>query len=169
MKYSLLIRVLHALLAFLIITQLILGFGYTSNFFDSGWIINLHKSFGVVTFFVIPLLVIARIISVRPAYKPPLPLFQLLIAKVVHLGIYISAFSIAFSGVVGSMLTAFSWKIFFIIPFPELLTTNVPLRAEVFSYHYVFASILFILVIIHIAASLFHQLIVKDNILNRMK
>ena len=165
MKYSLLVRDLHALLAFLIIAQLILGFGYTSNFFDSGWIINLHKSFGVVTFFVIPLLVIARIISVRPTYKPPL----LLIAKVVHLGIYISAFGMAFSGVVGSMLMGFSWKIFFIIPFPELLTTNVPLGAEVFSYHYVFASILFILVIIHIAAALFHQLILKDNILNRMK
>ncbi|ALB02177.1 branched-chain alpha-keto acid dehydrogenase subunit E2 [Francisella persica ATCC VR-331] len=169
MKYSLSVRALHALLAFLIIAQLILGFSYTNNFFDSGWIINLHKSFGVVTFFVIPLLVIARIISVRPAYKPPLPLFQLLIAKVVHLWIYISAFSMAFSGVVGSMLMGFSWNIFFIIPFPELLTTNVPLGEEVFSYHYIFSSILLILVIIHIAAALSHQLIVKDNILNRMK
>lgn len=169
MKYSLPVRVLHGLLAFLIIMQLILGFGYAQGCFDSKWIMTLHKSFGLVIFFVIPLLVVARFFSIKPPYNPPLPLLQLIIAKIVHLGLYISAFGMAFSGVVGSMLVGYPWKIFFVIPFPEIITPNFELGSKIFSYHYIFASVLLVLVVLHIAAALHHQLIVKDNILARMK
>ncbi|EDZ90432.1 cytochrome b [Francisella tularensis] len=169
MKYSLPVRVLHGLLAFLIIMQLILGFGYAYDLFDSRWIMTLHKSFGLVTFFVVPLLVIAKFFSIKPPYNPPLPLLQLIIAKIVHLGLYISAFGMAFSGVVGSMLMGYPWKIFFVIPFPEIITPNFELGSKIFSYHYIFASVLLVLVVLHIAAALYHQLIVKDNILSRIK
>lgn len=86
-----------------------------------------------------------------------------------HLGLYISAFGMAFSGVVGSMLMGYPWKIFFVIPFPEIITPNFELGSKIFSYHYIFASVLLVLVVLHIAAALHHQLIVKDNILARMK
>lgn len=169
MKYSLTVRVLHGLLAFLIIMQLILGFGYAQGCFDSKWIMTLHKSFGLVTFFEVPLLVIAKFFSIKPPYNPPLPLLQLIIAKIVHLGLYISAFGMDFSGVVGSMLMGYPWKIFFVIPFPEIFKTNYTLVVKIFSYHYVFASIVLALVVLHIVAAMYHKLVLKDNIISRMK
>lgn len=169
MKYSLPVRVLHSTLAFLIIAQLILGFGFAKSFLDFSWVIGLHKSFGLITFFVIPLLVIARVFSPKLKYDPPMPMYQHILAKVVHLGLYICAFGMAFSGLVGSMLMNYPWKIFFVIPFPNILPTNMSLGSQIFSYHYVFASVLLVLVIAHILAALFHQIILKDNILSRMK
>ncbi|MDE5018911.1 cytochrome b/b6 domain-containing protein, partial [Francisella tularensis subsp. holarctica] len=73
------------------------------------------------------------------------------------------------SGVVGSMLMGYPWKIFFVIPFLEIITPNFELGSKIFSYHYIFASVLLVLVVLHIAAALYDQLIVKDNILARMK
>ncbi|MBD2809085.1 cytochrome b/b6 domain-containing protein, partial [Francisella tularensis] len=61
------------------------------------------------------------------------------------------------------------WKIFFGIPFPEIITPNFELGSKFFSYHYIFASVLLLLVVLHIAASIYHQLIIKDNNLDRMK
>ncbi|WP_388064007.1 cytochrome b/b6 domain-containing protein [Klebsiella pneumoniae] len=49
------------------------------------------------------------------------------------------------------------------------MTPNFELGSKIFSYHYIFASVLLVLVVLHIAAALYHQLIVKDNILARMK
>ncbi|MED7819395.1 MULTISPECIES: cytochrome b [unclassified Francisella] len=169
MKYNTCIRLLHAILATLIIIQLILGFGFSFGILNFSWVIVLHKSFGLLTFFVIIMLVIARVLSKKLSYNPPLPLIQHIIAKIVHLGIYISAFGMATSGLLGSMLMNYPWKIFFILPFPEIFTTNYSLGIKIFSYHYVFASILLVLVVLHIAAALYHQLILKDNILARMK
>ncbi|MDE4976068.1 cytochrome b/b6 domain-containing protein, partial [Francisella tularensis subsp. holarctica] len=71
MKYSLPVRVLHSLLAFLIIAKLILGFGYAYDLFDSRCIMTLHKSFGLVIIFVIPLLAVAKFFSIKPPYNPP--------------------------------------------------------------------------------------------------
>ncbi|ASG67017.1 branched-chain alpha-keto acid dehydrogenase subunit E2 [Francisella halioticida] len=169
MKYNLCIRSLHIVLASLIITQLILGFGFAFEILNFSWIIVLHKSLGLLTFFVILTLAAARIFSKKLHYDPPLPLIQYIIAKIVHLGIYISAFGMALSGLLGSMLMNYPWKIFFIIPFPEIFKTNYSLGVKIFSYHYVFATILLILVVLHITAALYHQLILKDNILARMK
>ena len=169
MKHNLSVRILHAILAFLIIAQLILGFGFSYNILNFKWVMVLHKSFGLTTFFIILGLIITRIFSYKPKYDPPLPIIQLIIAKCVHFGMYISAFGMAVSGLGGAILVNHPWKIFFIIPFPEIFKTNIPLGREIFSYHYVFATILLVLVVIHIIAALFHQFILKDNIIARIK
>ncbi|QIW11011.1 cytochrome b/b6 domain-containing protein [Francisella sp. LA112445] len=169
MKYNIFIRLLHKILASLIIIQLILGFAFAFAILDFVWIMVLHKSFGLLTFFIIIMLVVARILSKKLQYDPPLPRIQYMIAKIVHLGLYISALGMALSGLLGSMLMGYQWKIFFIIPFPEIFEADYSLGAKIFSYHYLFATILLILVVLHIVAALYHWLILKDNISTRMK
>lgn len=169
MKYSLAVRKLHAILATLIILQLSLGFAFAKGALNADWVIGLHKSFGVITVFVILLLVIFRIFSRKPKYDPPLPKSQILIARLVHLGIYISASAMALSGLIGSMLMNYHWNFFFVVPFPEVFKTNYSLGMQIFSYHYIFACILLILVLVHIAAAFFHQFVMKDDIIARIK
>ncbi|AIT09587.1 branched-chain alpha-keto acid dehydrogenase subunit E2 [Candidatus Francisella endociliophora] len=169
MKYSRPVRRLHSILAFLITIQLVLGFSFAKGIINTDWVITLHKSFGVLTTIAIFLLVIIRIFSRKPTYPKPLPKIQIIVARLVHLGIYISALGMALSGLIGSMLMNSSWNFFFIIPFPQMLKTDFSLGMQIFSYHYIFASILLILILMHIAAALFHQFILKDDIIARIK
>ena len=167
--YNLSVRLLHKILAVLIIAQLLFGFAYAWGFLDYKWVITLHKSSGLVVLTVTLLLIIARLFSRKPAYSPPLSSWQKALARIVHLGIYVSALAMALSGLIGSMLMGYPWKVFFIAPLPELFKVNQELGSQVFSYHYTFASILTVLVTLHIVAALYHHVIIRDKTLHRMR
>ena len=167
--YSLSVRLLHKILAMLIVVQILFGFAYAWNVVSFEWIITLHKSFGVIILTLTLLLLFVRLFSRKPAYTTPLPFWQHAVARIVHLGIYISALAMALSGLIGYMLMGYHWNIFFIAPLPDFLKTNQELGSQIFSYHYIFATILSVLVLSHIIAALYHQFIVKDNLLIRMK
>jgi cytochrome b561 len=167
--YSFSLRLLHKILAIFIIIQLLIGFGFEWGFFESKQVITLHKSFGLCIFFITIFTIIAKIISDKPPYSPALPLWQYIVAKATHLGLYVCIMSMCLSGLIGSMLMDFSWKIFFVIPFPNILPIDQSLGWKIFSYHSVFATILGLLVILHILAALYHHFILKDKILSRIK
>lgn len=167
--YSFSVRLLHKILAVLIIVQLLFGFAFAWGVLDYKWVITLHKSFGLFILLVTILLIIVRLFSHKRKYIKPLPFWQNILARVVHLGIYISALGMALSGLIGSMLMGYPWKVFFIAPLPQFFKVNPELGSQIFSYHYTFASILVILVAGHIIAALYHQFIVKDKLLSRMK
>ncbi len=122
--YSLSVRLLHKTLAILVIAQLVLGFAYAWDIASYKWIIILHKSFGLVILIVTLLLILVRLFSHKPVYAQPLPFWQNILARVVHLGIYISALGMALSGLIGSMLMGYPWKVFFIAPLPSFLKVN---------------------------------------------
>ncbi len=46
----------------------------------------------------------------------------------------------ALSGLIGSMLMGYPWKVFFISPLPSFLKVNPELGSQIFSYHYTFAG-----------------------------
>lgn len=167
--YSYTLRLLHKILAVFIILQLTVGFAFAWGIFESNSIITLHKSSGLCILFIAMFTVIARIIGNKPKYSPELPLWQKIIAKLTHLGLYVSIFGMCLSGLVGSMLMGYSWKVFFIIPFPNFLPINQSLGWQIFSYHSVFATVLSLLILPHITAALYHHFILKDKILLRMK
>lgn len=167
--YSFSLRILHKILAIFIVLQLLVGFGFEWVFFESKQIITLHKSFGLCIFFIIILTIIVKIVSDKPPYSPALPLWQYIVAKITHLGLYICIMGMCLSGLIGSILMGYPWKIFFVIPFPNFLPTNQSLGWEIFSYHSVFATVLGLLVTLHILAALYHQFILKDGLLSRMK
>ena len=148
--------------------QLLFGFAYAWDLLSDKWVITLHKSFGLVILLVTLLLIVARLFSRKPEYTPPLPFWQKTLARVVHLGIYISALAMVLSGLIGSMLIGYPWKVFFIAPLPTFFKANQELGSEIFSYHYTFASILVVLVTLHIVAVVYHHFIVKDKTLHRM-
>lgn len=167
--YSFLVRLLHKVLAVLIMAQLLFGFAYAWDFINYKWVITLHKSFGLVILIVTLLLIVARLFSRKPAYSPSLPFWQKALARIVHLGMYISALAMALSGLIGSMFMGYPWKVFFIAPLPQIFKVNQELGSQIFSYHYTFASILAILVAVHIVAVVYHHFIIKDKIIYRMR
>ena len=169
-RYS---RWLHWLIAFLILLNVFLGWRIDP---ESPWfrsIINLHKSIGIA----ILLLTFARI-AVRLAYKappePPMPRWQALAAKALHLGFYIVMIGMPLTGWLmvstSSRPIPFFFMEWFHLPVPQDNAPNAKAIHETFeTIHDLIAKLLIYgMIPLHVAAALKHQLVDKDNLLEHM-
>ncbi|MBP2158844.1 MULTISPECIES: cytochrome b/b6 domain-containing protein [Asticcacaulis] len=169
-RYS---RWLHWLIAFLILLNVFLGWRLDA---ESPWfrsIINLHKSIGIS----ILLLTFVRI-AVRLAYKappePPMPKWQALAAKTLHLGFYVVMIAMPLSGWLMVSTSARPIPFFFMewfhLPVPQGDAPNAKAIHETFeAIHNLVAKLLIYgMIPLHVLAALKHQLVDKDNLLEHM-
>lgn len=170
MRHNYIVRGLHRVVAVLVILQLLIGFGYGLKIitFYPSIVMTLHKSLGVTLLAVVVIMIIMRLISGRVAYNPPLNSIQHFIAKLVHIGLYVSTLGMALSGSLASALYHSQWKFFFVIPMPQLFERNTALAGQIFAWHTIFAYVLLVLVVLHIVAAIFHKVVLRDNIWQRM-
>lgn len=170
MRHNYIVRGLHRVVALLVILQLLLGFGYGLNIITGypSVVMTLHKSLGITLLIVMVVMLVMRLISGKVAYSPPLSTVQHFLAKFVHIGLYVATFGMALSGAIASALYNSQWKFFFVIPMPQIFQRNPELAGQIFAWHYVFAYILLVLVVLHIVAAMFHKVVMRDNIWQRM-
>ena len=173
MKYHLLSRIFHWVMAILIIFMI--GFGiYMTDFISDEntnhlAIYELHKSIGVLVL----ILLIARIIN-RLYHKPPalpesIKNFEKKIAYLAHLGFYFLMLIVPLSGYLMSNFYGFEVKIFGII-LPNLTSQNIDL-AKIFSeIHEISAFSLTGLILLHISAVFKHRFFdqKQNDVLKRM-
>ncbi|MED7819940.1 MULTISPECIES: cytochrome b [unclassified Francisella] len=166
MKYNFWIRQAHKVLGIFIIIQFF--FGMTAYYISlPAWLVDLHRSFGYVAFALVIFLIVTRLIKPNIPYNPPLSILNYIIAKIVHFGLYISVLGMSLTGIIASIFSAHERKIFYLIPLPQI-PNHVDLSSYIFSFHSFFAYMLAICFILHILAVIYHQIILKDNILARM-
>ncbi len=169
---------LHWLIAFFLVALLAMGKYMTGleetdslRYSLTQW----HKSIGIVVL----LLVLARIVW-RLTHEPPaLPgstnLFERVAGHAAHFGLYVLMVIIPVSGWVMVSLSPLKLKteLFGIIPWPHITFLNNVANVEVLAersvdLHTWLANSMIALVLLHIAAALFHQFIKKDQLISRM-
>ena len=128
---------------------------------------TIHKSLGLSLFFV-PLLIIARLVCRNIAYPKQMPMVQKILAKMVHWGMYLSVFIMACSGVIANQLFHSKWQYFYLFEVPNVLSKYPEIASKVFALHFYVAPMLLVLVIAHILAAIYHQVVVKDAVMKRM-
>lgn len=166
MKYNFWIRQAHKVLGIFIIIQFF--FGMTAYYISlPAWLVDLHRSFGYVAFALVIFLIVTRFIKPNVPYNPPLSILNYIIAKIVHFGLYISVLGMSLTGIIASIFSAHERKIFYLIHLPQI-PNHVDLSSYIFSFHNFFAYMLAICFVLHILAVIYHQIILKDNILARM-
>jgi len=160
--------ILHWVIAFLILFMIFLGWRFESHDSMSLSRANLHKSVGIL----ILLLSLVRI-GVRIAYKappePPMPKWQLVSAKALHLGFYVIMIAMPLSGWL--MVSTSPRDIpFFFMHWPHLPVAQNHATHEVFeSVHGLIAKlIIYVMVPLHVLAALKHQFIDKDTVVEHM-
>jgi len=176
-RYSLVQRLLHWLIALLAVVMLGIGLtigalGHKGMVADFGQdvtntIFMYHKSFGVLLLGLMVLRVILRVTVGAPPYRQPLVPWQLAAAKAVHGLLYLVLLA---TPVVGWLATAaegfpvqfFAWQL------PGLIGEDKALGEALFDVHLVLAWILIALIVIHVGAALMHQLIQRDDVMERM-
>lgn len=162
-------RLLHWLMALLVIAMLFIGAGMVASVSERHeWLIHLHKPLGVA----ILLLVIVRLFVRFSTRQPPLPAdlpgWQVLAAKASHGLLYALMLILPVLG--WAMISAAGDPVTLGIgvQLPAILPANATLFAFLRRAHGYLAYLLFLTVLLHLAAALFHGWVRRDGVLQSM-
>jgi cytochrome b561 len=159
---------LHWILAILIGTMIGIGLYMTDlpkNTPARSWYFNLHKSLG---------LLVAAVILIRIGWRlrhaPPRPImtppWQAAAAKISHLALYACMVFMPLTGYLGSAFNKYGVK-FFGLPLPRWAWDDPRIRQIFVTAHEWIANLLIALIVVHIAAALYHAAR-RDDVFGRM-
>ena len=161
-RYNLAARIFHWLGALFILAAWLLveqGEAY----------LDLHKAVGFSFFVWTVLRIINRLVTRAPAY-PPMPAWQTKLASLTHLALYVFMLGMPMTGMMASLFGGFGVDVFGLFTIPGFDNVNRDLARTLMGLHEnVMFNGLIVLIVAHIAAALYHQFIMKDNLLARMK
>jgi cytochrome b561 len=168
-QFVLAARVLHWLMAILIISMLFIGVGMVASVSERHeWLINIHKPLGIA----ILILAIVRLI-VRLRHSPPplpadLPAIQKFAAHASHWLLY--ALMVVIPLVGWAMLSAGGYPVMLgpSLRLPPIFPTNAVAFAILRHAHAWLAMLLFLTFLAHLGAALYHGLIRRDGVLRSM-
>lgn len=157
--------ILHWLIAFMVIGAITIGMLYldSPNTPEKIPYLQLHRAWGIVLFALMVVRLITRFTLKRPAPASTGNAFLDGVAKVTHFLLYFLVLGMLVSGL-GISAQANLTAIF---------QGQAELPADFRIYlprigHGLMYSVLFLVILLHIGAALYHQFILKDNLLARM-
>lgn len=127
-----------------------------------------HKSLGITVLALILLRLAWRWINPTPALPSNSTAFERVASKAVHSLLYIVALAIPISGWVVNSAANIPFKVFRVIPLPDITRPSEQLQELAEEVHEVLVGVLLVLLAIHIAAALRHHFGKKNNVLKRM-
>lgn len=167
-RFPLLMRILHWLLAVLLLSMLFIGARMVTSLADYHRLVSLHRPLGVS----ILVLAVVRFVNRRLSTLPPFPVTmsqrERTIASLSEWLLYGLMIGLPLVG--WAMLSAGSYPIVIYGSFhlPPILPANALLFAVLRRTHTGLAYLLFVAFLAHLSAVLFHTLIVRDGLLRRM-
>jgi len=170
-RYTRAAIVFHWLLALLVFTMIGLGLymtGVPKGSPDRAFYFNLHKSIGVTT----SLLVIARLWWRAKNPPPPLPAsmagWEVQAARINHALLYMCLVVMPLSGFAATQFTKYGIKYFGLFKIPPMGSENKVVYDLLQGIHGVTATLLIVLVIVHVIAALKHLFVDRDGVFQRM-
>jgi cytochrome b561 len=128
----------------------------------------LHKSFGLTVLGLTTVRLLWRLFSITPEAVPNTPTWQMAIAKLVHVAMYILLFAMPISGWLYNSAAGFPLKYFGLFKLPKLSGFDPHLKELAGDAHETFFYILALLMLLHAGAALKHHYLDKDSTLTRM-
>ena len=169
-SWGLLARLLHWGMAVLILIQLVLGI-VALNWPLSPLKLDLfvwHKSVGMLVLGLACLRLVWRVSNPVPQLPSDMSGREQLAAKITHGLLYFLLLALPLSGWIINSAANIPFRIFWLIPLPDLIAPDRQL-AEVFkTVHAVLVVSLLVVLALHIAAALYHHYRRRDTVLLRM-
>lgn len=162
-------RLLHWLMAVLLLAMLFIGAGMVASVSERHeWLLHLHKPLGIALLALVVIRLLVRFSTRQPPLPADLPAVQVLAAKASHWLLYALMLAMPLLG----------WAMISAAGDPVMLSSSlqlpaiVPANAQLFAFlrkaHGYLAYLLFLTVLAHLAAALFHGLIRRDGVLQSM-
>ncbi len=172
MKYALSSRIIHWIMAALIIFMLALGL-YMSDMpkdaVNRMEIYGLHKSLGALALILIIVRIVNRFIFKAPALPDSFPKVEKVLAHLGHIALYLLMIIAPLSGYL--MSNSFGYPVsLFALQMPFLIGTNLEMAPFFKEAHEISTTLLMIVIAIHIAAVVKHRFFDKaeNDVLKRM-
>jgi cytochrome b561 len=168
-RFSGLQRLLHWLMAIMVLAMLFIGVAMVSTLMPRYLtLLAIHKPLGIAILALAVLRLGVRLSLGAPPLPHDLPRAQALAAKLSHVALYALLIVMPFIG--WGMLSAGGYPIVLYgsLHLPELLPHDDQLHAVLWTTHIVLAYTFFAVILLHVAAALFHGLIRRDGVLRAM-
>lgn len=169
-KYHLSLRVLHWLMALVILTLIAVGW-YMTGLEDNDPLRNtlypLHKSFGMLALLLVSIRILVRLWTVVPPLPKTFPQWVKLLSTWVHRLIYVFMFAIPLSGYTMSMAGGYGVKMFG-LTVPNFLPKDKTIAGIAHTFHHYLPYILLGVLVLHIGGVIKHRFFDKEDVLPRM-
>ena len=162
-------RLLHWLMAICILSMLFIGVGMVSTVTPKYLtLVQIHKPLGIAILVLALIRLALRFVYPAPALPPDLPEPMRLAAISSQYILY--ALMIAMPLIGWAMLSAAAYPVVLFggVHLPSILPVNPGLHTLLWHAHYYLAFAFFAIILMHVAAILFHKLIRNDGIFETM-
>jgi cytochrome b561 len=167
-QFALLSRLLHWLMAALLLTMLFIGVAMVASLGDYHRLVSIHRPLGIIILVLAAIRLVNRIFTKLPAFPPTMSRQERWIATASERLLYTLMLALPLVG--WGMLSAGHYPIvmFGSLHLPPILPAAPMLYAFLRRTHTILAYLLFLAFLAHLGAVLFHTLIVRDRLLDRM-
>lgn len=170
-------RLLHWLIAVLVIVTLPIGLTLGTLGFEgaretfgletTNGLYIAHKTIGVLMLVLMLLRVILRLIHGKPPYAVALARPQKIASEIVHGLLYVLLLAMPVIGWMATAAGGFPINFFFWV-LPPLIGENEALSGTLFLWHGIVGWTILGLVLVHVTGALYHWLIRRDGVMQRM-
>lgn len=133
---------------------------------------NWHKWVGVIALALVVLRLLWRFIRPAPALPAQMlstmPRWQQWAHTFTHVGLYALMFAVPLLGMAYSSAAGYPVVLFGLWPLPSLVAADAQLAQTLKGAHALAAWAMLVLVVLHVAGALKHQLIDRDGLMQRM-
>ena len=168
--YSTTARTLHWITALLVVGLIIVGIlldklpeGPVQDIAYDG-----HRSTGLLVMLLTLWRLADRTANPPGPYVPPLPAFQRIGAGIVHFALYAMLIANPLIGLVASWIYGAPVNVFWLFSVPSPFAKNGPLAEKIFGVHALLGWALAAVLVLHIAAAIYHHFVLKDRVVQRM-
>ena len=167
-QFALLSRILHWLMAAMLLAMLFIGASMVTSLGNYHTLVAIHRPLGIMILILAAIRVVNRKFTKLPPFPPTMPRQERFAASASEMFLYALMFALPLVG--WGMLSAGHYPIVMFGPLhlPPILPANPMLYAVLRKTHTILAYLLFLTFLAHLSAVLFHTLIIRDRLLNRM-
>jgi cytochrome b561 len=161
-------RILHWLMAALILVMLFIGAAMVSSLSDYHRLVSIHRPIGILILVLVAIRLVNRIVRPAPPLPAAMPPLLRFAAYASHVLLYALMFALPLVG--WGMLSAAGYPIVLVESWhlPSILPHSDGLYAVLRPLHTVLAYLLFATFLAHLGAALTHALIFRDGVFQGM-
>jgi len=162
-------RVLHWVMAVCILAMLFIGVGMVSTVTTSHLaLVSIHKPLGIAILILAVLRIAERLRAGAPALPADLPAPMKRAAELSHYALY--ALMIAMPLLGWGMLSAAAYPVALFpgVFLPPILAQSDSVHTLLWNLHRALAFVFFAIILLHVAAALFHALVRRDGVFQAM-
>jgi cytochrome b561 len=156
-------------MAMLVLAMLFIGVGMVSTVMPKYLtLVSIHKPLGIAILVLALIRLVVRLRYGTPPLPPDLPEPMKLAAYLSHYALYILMIGMPLIGWAMLSAAAYPVVLYGSVHLPAILPQSDSLHAVLWNAHFYLAFAFFALILMHIAAALFHALVRRDGVFEAM-